>query len=346
MSVPPEEKPFEVHFPRRTGLRGIADLISCFVIWHYVFWFPPAFCSLIVIAVTLNLLDWNTIAFLSLLYFAQLMGWRPQNKKGVPFWKYGLYTPLLDSACHQMNGTFIREVELDSKERYLFAWAPHGILGVIRCGSGGTLWSQLFPGIFPRWASFSGAFFIPGAREFSLCVGCVDASFKTLSALGESIHLLPGGIREMNLTDPDSKVTYLTVKDRNGFVRLAQTSNLKIVPVFCFGEKWVHKRSEVPWPLNAAIRCLGWSPLYPCGRWYTLMPNDQDMGWVYGHPIETQDRSIEEIHEDYCKELHRIFNTYKKRFGYDDDETLMIVETSFDPRKPAADDDKECKKQQ
>eukprot|EP00397_Hematodinium_sp_SG-2012_P038140 GEMP01041451.1.p1 GENE.GEMP01041451.1~~GEMP01041451.1.p1 ORF type:complete len:237 (+),score=29.74 GEMP01041451.1:122-832(+) len=169
MSVPPEEKPFEVHFPRRTGLRGIADLISCFVIWHYVFWFPPAFCSLIVIAVTLNLLDWNTIAFLSLLYFAQLMGWRPQNKKGVPFWKYGLYTPLLDSACHQMNGTFIREVELDSKERYLFAWAPHGILGVIRCGSGGTLWSQLFPGIFPRWASFSGAFFIPGAREFSLC---------------------------------------------------------------------------------------------------------------------------------------------------------------------------------
>ena len=65
-----------------------------------------------------------------------------------------------------------------------------------RAFSGGQLWLKLFPGIAARWGSFSGAFYLPGVREFSLCCGCIDASRPVLTRAierGENLHLLPGG---------------------------------------------------------------------------------------------------------------------------------------------------------
>ena len=105
--------------------------------------------------------------------------------------------------------------------------------------------------------SFGAAFFIPGVREFSLCCGCLDASKSVLTRAiverKENIILLPGGEKEMMLTDGSSKVTKLVLGERTGFVRLAITHGMSLVPGFCFGEKWVHEAVRLPTPVRSFL---------------------------------------------------------------------------------------------
>ncbi len=141
---------------------------------------------------------------------------------------------VFDDVSHPVSGSGSESGsgsgDLPSPNHFLFCYAPHGIMGVIRAASGGSTWALCFGSqLFPRWASFGAAFFLPGIREFSLGAGCVDAGRKTLEQLRKSIALVPGGIREMSLTDGSSKSTQLVLKDRVGFVRLAQDKKMQVV---------------------------------------------------------------------------------------------------------------------
>ena len=55
------------------------------------------------------------------------------------------------------------------------------------------------------------------------------------------------------------------------------------------------------------------------------------LGFVWGPPIvvmkqaEPSDEYIAQVHAQYCREVRRIFETYKARFGYSDDESLEFV---------------------
>eukprot|EP00392_Amoebophrya_sp_AT5.2_P018265 g18773.t1 len=319
-------------------------------------------------------------------------------------WKNFLFNPALDGIIHHLDGTMIREqvmgeeVELVGQqaleeheretettgtpsaspsapprpspplrlkqEKFLFAWEPHGIMGLCRCGSGGTAFPTLFPdqvkllespssssnsltkSIAPRWGSFGKAFYIPFVREWSLCCGCVDAGKKTLAKLDESIHLIPGGVREIALTDPDSKVTKIPILDRKGFAKLAIEKGIRIVPVFCFGEKWSYKKVLIrpKWLREWLLKNQLTSAL-PLGRWgCTLMPfTDRGLGWVFGRPIGVEDisndfdgndvgedknfleKQRDALHKLYMAELQRIFGEYKGKFGYAEDEELRFV---------------------
>ena len=48
--------------------------------------------------------------------------------------------------------------------------------------------------------------------------------------------LIPGGTRELMLTDGHSTTTKLVLLGRKGFVKLAIRQGLQLVPGFCFGE--------------------------------------------------------------------------------------------------------------
>jgi hypothetical protein len=225
------------------SLMGVLQIFGALFFSSYFFFWALGLCGLIM-SVQLNIISLRAACYLSAAYVTSIFVYKPQNTRGWYF-HWFLYGPLTDLVLGYYGSRCIREgPPLDPKQGYLFAMAPHGVFGVCRAFSGGQLWRRLFPQIDARWGSFGGAFYIPGVREFSLCCGCLDASRPVLTraiARGENVMLLPGGEKEMMLTDGASSQTQLVLLDRKGFVRLAIQHGLALVPGFCFGEKWVHE---------------------------------------------------------------------------------------------------------
>lgn len=166
-------------------------------IWHPVgvlqiiaaLWFSSYFCFWLVALlavwslVQLGALSASSAAVLVLAYLGQIVVYRPQNSTGWPF-AWFRYSGVVDLVLGYYNATCIREgPPLDPQGRYLFAMSPHGIFGVCRAFSGGSLWRQMYGDIRPRWGSFGGAFFIPGVREFSLCSGLASRGTGRPAAL-------------------------------------------------------------------------------------------------------------------------------------------------------------------
>lgn len=284
----------------------------------------------------LNVCSWRSLWLCSGAYFIQLFLYRPHLSRGWPY-EWMLYGPLANFALCYHDATCIREgPPLDPKGRYLFAMYPHGVYGLCRMFSAGSLcWGKLFPGVSKRWGSFGAAFMLPGIRETSLFFGCLDASKPVLERAakrGESLALLPGGIDEMMLTDGCSKETRLVMQDRKGFVKLAIENGLDIVPGFCFGEKWVHDAVQLPAFARRLLRPLRLSGTFPLGRGPTLLGKlSPSMNYVWGQPISVRQQTpveeayLDKIHAEVIKSVQGIFDRYRERFGYDADEKLVVV---------------------
>lgn len=64
------------------------------------------------------------------------------------------------------------------------------------------------------------------------------------------------------------------------------------------------------------------------------------LGYVWGVPIKVTQQSppspeyVAAVHEEFCREIVRIFDQYKGRFGYDEDETLELVSAKADAHRP------------
>lgn len=328
----------EVHFNRLTTLPGSAlQVFSALVFTSYFFFWTVG------VAVWLGLspwafgvCSWRGLWTFSTLYTAQLFFYTPHLSRGWPH-KWFLYGSLCDYILCYHDATCIREGPAPSPEgKYLFAMYPHGVYGICRAFSGGVrLWRALYPGIFARWGSFGAAFYLPGIREFSLFAGCLDASKPVLERAirrGENVALLPGGIDEMNLTDGTSKETKLVMKDRKGFAKLAIENGLDIVPGFCFGEKWIHKTVQLPAVVRRALRPLRLSGTLLRGRGPSFLGFlHPSLGFVWGEPIRVrqqqpvQEQYLDEVHDQVIRAVQGIFERHKSRFGYSDEETLVIV---------------------
>ncbi|KAL3933663.1 MAG: hypothetical protein SGPRY_000189 [Prymnesium sp.] len=320
---------------------GLMQMLAALWFSSYFFFGLAALYSLLLL-VYFSLLSTQTALLLLLCYVGQMVLYRPQRSNGWPF-AWLLYSPIVDLVLSYYNSSCIREgPPLDPKGQYLFAMSPHGIFGVCRAFSGGTLWKTLFPDITARWGSFGGAFFIPGVREFSLCCGCVDASRPVLEKAikrGENIMLIPGGTRELMLTDGNSRETQLVLLERKGFVKLAIKHGLQLVPGFCFGEKWVHDIILLPERVRTFLhRRFKIAGCTLAGRWYSFVGKIAkadgtpiSLGYVWGEPIEVQKMEscpseyVDQIHREYMQAVTSIFERNKRSFGYSDDEKLLFV---------------------
>lgn len=65
---------------------------------------------------------------------------------------------------------------------------------------------------------------------------------KALLDDGNSVVLIPGGIREIQKMRPDVEVAFL--KNRYGFVKLAIQTGTPIVPAFVFGQSDTYKQMK------------------------------------------------------------------------------------------------------
>ncbi|DAZ93943.1 TPA: hypothetical protein N0F65_012889 [Lagenidium giganteum] len=137
----------------------------------------------------------------------------------------------------------IRQQALDPTKQYIFGYHPHGIVILSRVATYGGLWEELFPGVSMRTLAASSLFYIPMARELSLWFGAVDAGRATAEKVlkdKQSVTVYPGGIAEIFMVEPQSKINRILLKKRLGFVKLAIRHGAELVPVYVFGEKWLH----------------------------------------------------------------------------------------------------------
>ncbi|EOD37661.1 hypothetical protein EMIHUDRAFT_440315 [Emiliania huxleyi CCMP1516] len=151
--------------------------------------------------------------------------------------------------------------------------------------------------------------------------------------------LIPGGTRELMLTDGHSTTTKLVLLGRKGFVKLAIRHGLQLVPGFCFGEKWVHDIVLLPASLRAFLhRRFKLAGCALAGRWWSFVGKVAQadgtpisLGYVWGAPMsirhdpDCDDQYVQQVHEQYMAAVLDLFERHKQRFGYSAEEQLDFV---------------------
>ena len=133
------------------------------------------------------------------------------------------------------------------------------------------------------------------------------------------------------------------IKDRYGFIKVALINGVDIVPIMQFGEKWIYRMYTFPgWFGNILYKFFKTPGILFFGRFgFTLIPYHQRengkpirMGMVIDKPIKIKkmkneeidfEQHIKPIHDEYVKRLKYLFETYKKDFHYDDDESITFI---------------------
>jgi 1-acyl-sn-glycerol-3-phosphate acyltransferase len=201
-------------------------------------------------------------------------------------------------------------------------------------GYGGA-WEALFPGVQCRVLAASPMFKVPLVRDICLALGAVDAGRKTALRVleqGLSVHVYPGGSKEVFMTDPaDHDRVYL---GRKGFVNLALCTGSSLVPVYVFSEKHLYHRKLPSERLRLfLLRVLKFPVLLFYGRFFTLLPlkaRPEGLLVAVGKPIpvervaEPSSEQVDALHAQYVTELKALFERWRVHAGYAASEQLII----------------------
>lgn len=332
------QQPLVYTAPRRSGwFHRLITLLVVAVVIHYLLWWPAALILLTLGYFYAGGSYWylTALAIGGALYARSFFD-NSQFKLGRAwdwfrmhwFWKYG----------HEyLNLRMIRTAALDAGKQYIFGWHPHGILILSRLAVYGGVFEQFFPGVEARTLGATPMFYWPGAREVSLWNGAVDAGAKSAERVlkaGMSLIVYPGGSREIFKTDERSTDTELELSHRRGFVRLAMAHGTPLVPVVVYNERSAYTRVTPPeWLRNFCLKRLKVPAVLLYGRFFSLVPRKCSLGVVFGKPmavphipdIQKEDPRIDEVLQQYIKELTALWEQYKGEFGYGANERLVIV---------------------
>jgi 1-acyl-sn-glycerol-3-phosphate acyltransferase len=145
---------------------------------------------------------------------------------------------------------------------------------------------------------------------------------------GDRIGIVPGGIAEIfegypkRGTKPDDEYSIV----RKGFLQLAQRHGIPVIPIYCFGATKMFRRWNLPLldQLSSYIRA---SIVIFYGLWGLPIPFRQKLLYVVGNPIDpiaigidhpqSESDIVNVLHQQFCDELHRIFNRHKEAYGWE-----------------------------
>ena len=319
------------------------------LLFHSVFYSLP-----LLILLLLNIISLRILFIIIILYFTSYfiykpfkcknntLPWYPEWFKKHSFWEWiKFYADWITIRRGPDN--------LYKNKQFLYCIHPHGILAINRIEMLGHIWfNEVQPQTFGRYAAATPQFWVPGVRETSIWAAAVDASKRVLNTVlsnGESIYLWPGGTKELLTTDPSitNKESKMVILNRFGFIKLALSHGVDIVPVCQFGEKWIYRKYIFPsWIASVLYKFCKTPAILFFGRFgcslipFHERPNGKPirMGMVIGEPIKVKkmnrdeidfERDVKPIHQEYMKRMKFLFETYKKDFHYDDDETLTFI---------------------
>jgi len=130
----------------------------------------------------------------------------------------------------------------------LYVAHPHGLFSMapfFHWSMGTTEW----PKDRPVHVAIHSIFFkIPIVRElveFHGVIQATDSAIRACLKKGVSVALLTGGIEEQNLTQAHRM--HIVLRKRKGFLRIARSLGVPIVPVLTFGENELFPPLTAPW---------------------------------------------------------------------------------------------------
>ena len=159
--------------------------------------------------------------------------------------------------------------------------------------------------------------------------------------MGRAITIVVGGARES--LDAQPYCIRLVLKRRKGFVKMAIRTGADLVPVLAFGENDLYDQFQADsHPTIHKIqllvkKILGFTvPLFHARGVFNydvgLMPYRRPLNVVVGKPIEVVQSSkpdqeyIDRVHEQYVRELERMWELWKDEFASERKEELQILE--------------------
>ncbi len=254
--------------------------------------------------------------------------------------------------CQYFPLQLIKTCDIDASRNYIFAMHPHGIMCLSGFGNfctDGTGVSQLFPSLNFHVLMLKWLFFMPLTRELLMLAGGSSVSKDTFYEVlngglnkekGQVCVVVVGGAEESLEARDD--VYRLILKRRKGFIRMALKTGASLVPVISFGENDLFCQMENPTGSKLRAfqdRMKHWTSVgFPC--WWGRGLSEKSFGWlafrrpvytVVGRPIEVAmcaepgEAEVDELHAAYLKELERLFDEFKGRFGAGESSVLEFI---------------------
>jgi len=211
--------------------------------------------------------------------------------------------------------------DIKAGKNYLCVMVPHGALSFVGIMSAVCATFPEFQGQLPT-AVADALLYTPILKHVLGIFGLISASkasmIKTLKKKGVdgTIVLYVGGMAELFLSCENEEKLYL--KKRKGFIKLALTQGIDVIPVYLFGNTNVLSVLKTG-PLATFSRKFQVSLTYMWGRFYLPIPRDCKLLYVSGKPLgmpkieNPTQADIDKWHQKYCEEVTRIYNTYRER---------------------------------
>jgi len=247
-----------------------------------------------------------------------------------------------------------RTTELPPTRKYIFGYHPHGIIshGAFAAFATEALgFASLFPGITNTLLTLDNNFRVPFYRDYLLRLGINSVSRESCENLlsrggpnnegmGRGITIVVGGARESLETQPGT--LRLVLDSRKGFIKLAIRTGADLVPVLGFGENDIYEQispQDHPFihKMQLAVKkVMGFTvPLFHARGIFNydvgIMPYRRPMNIVVGRPVKVikdakpSEQYVREIHEQYCRELQWIWDSFKDTFAKERTGELEVV---------------------
>jgi hypothetical protein len=244
-----------------------------------------------------------------------------------------------------------RSAPLSPRKKYILGCHPHGI--ALR-GADGSLaadavgFSDLFPGITNTLLMKDESFYHPLYREYLLSSGISGVSRSSCirhltkgghdgQGMGRAITITIGGSREYNIARPGTMEVVIRI--RKGFVRVAVETGANLVPVIAFGENELFDKLDISsssllWPVARVWEwAVGHKVAFSIGRFNIFCPYRHPVNVVVGKPIavtqqryEPDQKYIDQLHEEYIRQLEKLWDDWRDTFGTDRSVRFEIVE--------------------
>lgn len=241
---------------------------------------------------------------------------------------------LNDRICKNIRETFLVKGHLQDVPEgpVLYIAHPHGLYSMapfFHWGAGLTDWPRSRP---IRVAIHSIFFKIPIIREIAEAHGAIEATENAIREhleKGESVALLTGGIRELQATE--SGKMRLVLGSRRGFLRIARSLRVPIVPVLSFGENELfppHRGAWLEWIQGYMKQWFGvYIPVPTVSsliNWISLLhaPLETKVETWIGEAVSTKKGLLDSIRRDVFRSINTLYKEGKPN-GYP--ETIEIL---------------------